>query len=167
MLAAYHPVHVSMRLRNGVGNLREYQRSCIIEGAFHDAKRRHGMRVVHYSIQGNHLHLVVEADDRKTLARGMQALASTIARRLNRLVRRRGAVFVDRYFAHILKTPREVARAVRYVLSNLLHHLGLDYASDFYDPYSSAWFGHEPGDEAPIQPPRTWLLRVGWRRATP
>jgi REP element-mobilizing transposase RayT len=72
--------------------------------AFHEARLRFGMRIVHYSIQGNHLHLIVEVDDTVSLSRGVQGLAVRIARRLNALIRRRGAVFVDRYHAHALRT---------------------------------------------------------------
>src|SRR3989442_1003104 len=69
--AARHPVHVSMRLLPGVGFLRGYSRRRAIEDALREVKLRFGMRVVHYSIQGNHLHLIVEVDDPSMLSRAM------------------------------------------------------------------------------------------------
>ncbi|HEY2031032.1 MAG TPA: transposase [Myxococcales bacterium] len=74
--------------------------------AFREAVDRNRMRIAHYSIQGNHLHLVVEADDGSALSRGMQGLAVRIARRLNAHLGRRGAVFADRYHAHVLESRR-------------------------------------------------------------
>ncbi|MBL8901071.1 MAG: transposase, partial [Planctomycetes bacterium] len=55
------------------------------------------MRIIHYSIQKDHLHLLVEADDRTCVARGMNALLSPLARALNKLWGRRGKVFPERY----------------------------------------------------------------------
>ena len=112
-------------------------------------------RLVHSSVQGNHLHLVVEAHDKLSLSRGMQGLAVRVARAVNRAARRKGRVFADHYFARELKTPAEVRRAVRYVLDNFLHHTtpGTDLQTD---PCAS---------QAPMATPRTWLLSVGWLRS--
>src|SRR3954464_10751899 len=102
--AARHPLHVTMRPQPGVGYLRSYQRAKIVEDALRAARERFGVRIIHYSIQGNHLHLIVEADSAADLSRAMQGLATRIARRLNALARRRGSVFVDRYHAHVLSS---------------------------------------------------------------
>src|SRR5947209_15026172 len=59
-----HPVHVTMRTVPGVGYLRAFSRFHAIETALKDAKGRMGLRVVHFSVQGNHLHLLVETDGR-------------------------------------------------------------------------------------------------------
>src|SRR3954453_14619461 len=103
--APRHPVHVTMRLQPGVGYLRSYQRAKIVEDALRAARERFGVRIVHYSIQGNHLHLIVEAESPEALSRAMQGLATRMARRLNGLSGRRGPVFADRYHSHPLKTP--------------------------------------------------------------
>ena len=103
-------------------------------------------------MQGNHLHLVVEAQDKEALSRGMQGLAVRLARAVNRAVGRKGAVFADHYFARELRTPAEVRRAVRYVLDNH-RHLGLEPQTD---PCAS---------DPPLATPRTWLLSVGWLKS--
>ncbi|HKC59089.1 MAG TPA: hypothetical protein VKB92_03310 [Myxococcales bacterium] len=117
-------------------------------------------------MQGNHLHLVVEAPDEVRLARGLQGLAVRIARRLNRLMGREGKLFADRYHSHVLRTPAEVARAVVYVLGNLFVHAlrrGDPVDKTVTDEYSSAAVA---GTGPPLVTlPRTWLLCVGWRRA--
>src|SRR5882724_2280653 len=162
---ARHPVHVTMRLLSGVGFLRAFSRARAIEDALRAVKERFGLRVVHYSIQGNHLHLlhlIVECDEPTALSRAIQGLAVRLARALNRLAGRTGKVFSDRFHAHVLKTMREVANAVRYVLESFRHHLREDVAPQGADPCSSAaWLGAGASDDSPITSPRTWLLRHG------
>jgi len=142
---ARHPVHVTMRLLAGVGYLRGYSRMRAIENALREAEERFGVRIVHYSIQGNHLHLIVEAESAEALGRAMQGLAVRLARTLNRLARRGGKVFADRYHSHVLATLREVINAVRYVLENFRHHVRENLSSD---PCAGA-----------LVPPKTWLLQ--------
>src|SRR3979490_1101102 len=116
------PVHVTQRLQPGVGYLRGHRSARLIEQALREVRERTGVRVIHYSIQGNHLHLIVEADTPAALSRGMQGLAIRLGRRLSALLARQGPVFADRYPSRPLKTPREVAFAVRYVLENHRRH---------------------------------------------
>ena len=111
--APRHPVHVTLRLLSGVGFLRAFSRVRAIEQALREIKHRFGMRVVHYSIQGNHLHLIVEIDDPSMLPHAIQGFAVRLARALNEIASRNGKVFLDRYHAHVLKTRREVSNAVR------------------------------------------------------
>ncbi|HEX4382923.1 MAG TPA: transposase, partial [Myxococcales bacterium] len=115
-------VHVTQRIRPAVGHLRRQGPAQVLLQAFKDAAELGRMRIAHYSIQGNHLHLVVEADDSRALSSGMQGLAIRVARRLNARLRRHGPVFADRYHAHVLDSRREVANAVRYVTGNYRHH---------------------------------------------
>jgi REP element-mobilizing transposase RayT len=131
---------------------------------FGNARERFGMRIVHFSIQGNHLHLIIEVESALALARGVHGLAIRIAKRINSLLARRGPVFVDRYHAHILRSRRETAAAVRYVLGNYRHHTREHLPPRWDDPFCSARFlGAAPAEDAPVVAPRTWLLRVGWR----
>src|SRR5207244_300380 len=158
-IARRHPVHVTLRVREGLGYLRGFSRVKAIEEALREAKERFGLRIIHYSIQGMHLHLLVEVDDRASLSRGMQGLAIRIALRLNALAKRRGKVFADRYHAHLLRTRRETANALRYVARNYSHHARENLPPDFVDPCSSArWLRTAPPPEAPVVRPRTWLL---------
>jgi hypothetical protein len=137
--------------------------------------RMEEFRIVHVSIQHDHIHLIVEAADRVRLARGMQGFSVSCARQLNRRLGRRGAVFADRYHAVQLRSPRQVRSALSYVLNNWRHH-GEDRRLDaLYDPYSSApafdgW--STPRDQRlargaellPTAFARCWLLTAGWRR---
>ena len=116
------------------------------------------MHVVHFSVQGNHLHLIVEADGREALSKSMKGLAVRVAVGLNRLARRRGTVFADRYHAHVLETPREVANTVRYVLGNYKKHSREYLPPGWKDPFASSV-------AEPLHEPKVWLLRIGWTRA--
>ena len=78
-----------------------------VRRALTGARARFGFRLVHFSVQRDHLHLLAEASDRRALSRGMQGLSIRVAKAVNRRLGRRGAVFADRYHARALKTPRE------------------------------------------------------------
>lgn len=139
---------MTLRVQPGVGYLRTQSRGRILRDAFAAVGERFGLRVVHYAILGNHLHIIVEAQGVEALSRGMQSLAIRIARRLNSLQGRRGGVFADRYHAHALGSRREVAHAVRYVLGNYRRHT-LEYvARRWVDLFAGAFVA-----------PRTWLLK--------
>jgi hypothetical protein len=130
---------------------------------------RSEFRLVQYSVQSNHVHLIVEASDRKSLSRGVHGMAVRVARAINRSLTRRGPVWSERYHSRALQTPRETRFALRYVLFNFRKHghralSGLDPCS------SGAWFDGFRERLPPAQGPpvvvraRTWLARRGWRR---
>src|SRR5712692_9350656 len=130
------PVHVTLRVRETVWNLRSSRSFRRIRRAFEKARGRFGMRLIHFSVLGNHLHLIVEADDNPALSRAQQGLCIRIAKALNAMMERSGKVFDDHYFARLLRTPTELVNAIAYVLHNHLHHYGEAQAQ--LDPYSSA-----------------------------
>ena len=142
-----------MRFQPGVGYLRSSPRARIIREALEAAR---GCRIIHYSIQGNHLHLIVEAESPAALSRAIQRLATRVARRLNALARRSGGVFADRYHSRPLKTPREVRHAIRYVTTNYRHHARENLPRAWSDPLATS-------PDAPFTAPTGWLLRIGWR----
>ena len=106
-----------------MGNLRTDKRFRRIQRAFRYGCDRFGMRMIEFSVQGNHIHLIVEAKNQSALSRGMQGLAIRLAKGINRLSNRKGQIFTDRYHARILRTPTEVRNAVRYVLHNQKKHV--------------------------------------------
>src|SRR5262245_62110085 len=120
-LAARHPVLVTMRLRDGLRTLRANESHVLIRNAV-AAASGDGFRVVEYSVQSNHLHILAKSSDQPALTRGMIGLSVRIARGLNRLWRRSGQVFADRFHARILETPRAVRTALVYVLQNARKH---------------------------------------------
>jgi REP element-mobilizing transposase RayT len=117
-----HPAHVTLRLRRGLPTLRQKRAYRAVYRAFVGGCSREGFRLVHYSVQRNHLHLLVEARDAQTLARSIQGLCVRLARKLNGVFGRTGSLFADRYHARSLGSPREVRNALRYVLCNARRH---------------------------------------------
>ena len=179
-LSPRHPVHVTLRLLRSVGSLRSDRAFHVVLRAFASSAARFCMRLIHYSVQGNHIHLIVEAAGKLSLTKGMQGLAIRIAKRLNKLLGRNGHVFSDRYHEHILATPAEVRNALAYVLNNARRHarqLGKTLPGAWLDPCSSSrafdgWSDPLPPARAPApQPPvlaaGTWLITDGWRRHGP
>jgi len=116
------PVLVTMRVAAGLPSLRCDAHHELVRGAIEEASERGDFQVIVYSVQTNHVHLVVEARSSDALARGMNALGARVAKRLNRLWRRSGKVFPDRFHSRALKTPRECRIALIYVLQNARKH---------------------------------------------
>ena len=170
------PMHVTMRLQEGLENLRTPRSYAVVREALRRGKQYGEFRLHQFSVQSNHLHMIVEASDRVTLSRGMQALAIRIAKNLNRAWERRGQVFAERYHALALRSARQIRNALRYVLTNVDKHTRRLTSS--FDPCSSAlWFDgwlnvrgkawpglSLEGADVPVVAARGFLLRVGWRR---
>lgn len=169
-LRPWQPVHVTLRMAPHVWNLRSARSFAVVDAALRGVRGRRDFRVVHWSVQGNHVHAIVEADGSRALACGMRALGIRLARGLNRMMRRSGPVFEDRFHAHVLSTPAEVRNALKYVLGNYAGHAvgwGERIRGPWLDPYSSAAprraraAQSELFTEPAAARPRTWLLQNG------
>ena len=121
-LAKRYLVHVTWRMRADLPNLRDPTTMGAIRNAYRRGKNRFGFRLVHYSVQSNHVHMLCEAQDERSLARGLQGLAVRVAKAINRTLSRKGKVLDDRYHSLILTTPRQVRWALGYVLNNARRH---------------------------------------------
>lgn len=160
--------HVTARIRHGLPSLRAARVVQRIEQSFRRGCAREDFRLVHYSLQRDHVHLVVEASDTRSLGRGVRGLLIRVARAANSIWQRRGAVIGDRYHHRKLSTPREVRNAIAYVLHNARKHLANRGARDQADPASSGrWFWALGSDIPAVALPRFWLLRAGWKRHGP
>ncbi len=173
-----HPAHVTLRARKGLPSFRQERvhqmLRCVMQ---RQVERRYGsdFQVVHYSVQSNHLHLIVEATDKRAMRAGVSGLVIAFAKRLNTILARlTGKVWGDRYHARELETPREVRNALVYLLQNYKKH-GFTIHGPVVDDYSSAprfagWTmavvtrPDATKDPWPPRKPRTWLLDEGWTR---
>jgi putative transposase len=178
-----HPVHVTLRARSGLPSFRQQRVYQLFTEVLRDQRRRRykdDFRVVHYSIQGNHVHLIVEADSERAEVAGYKALRSGIsgleiafARRLNMMLRRKGKVWADRYHRHDLKTPKETWFGLSYVFNNYTHHGEATYGDGVLDLCASGcvfdgWDGpHFVPHETerwrwPVCRASTWLMTKGY-----
>jgi putative transposase len=175
-LGRHQAVHVTLHLCEGLPSLRRPRSRWLCEAAFRAERDRKGFRLVHYAIRSNHLHLVCEADHREALSRGIQRLASRLARRLNSSAERTGALFRDRFHGRVISTPRQMRNVLSYVLLNehkdrarkgeLIRGIDSYSSGRYFDGWADAEGGPPlDGERAPpVTQPRSWLLRVGWRR---
>jgi putative transposase len=176
-----HPVHVTLRASAGLPSLRAQTIHDMLRKALlrqRDRRYAPSFQVVEFSIQNDHVHLVVEAIGGQAhahdmLRAGVSGLVISFAKRLNNLLRRKGKVWGDRWHGRELASPREVRNALVYVLRNVAKHGTRIVGNDAIDPLSSAprftrWTrpltwpfpnGDGPWPEAR---PRTWLLGTGW-----
>ena len=178
-IVARVPVHVTIRLRRGIPTVRQPRFVRRFRASLAQACVRHGFRVVHYSIQRDHFHLLVEARNNRSIACGMKSVGARIGKLVNRLFQRSGKVLDGRYHLRPLRTPLEVRRALRYVLLNHRHHaarrrnsaghavpVSPDPASSgrWFDGWRTATAPPNPADVREVAVARTWLMHIGWRR---
>jgi putative transposase len=188
-LHARHPVHVVLRVIKAVGSLRRRSMYRAIREATLTTARRENFRIVQLSIQRTHVHLLVEADDKAALASGMQGFQISAAKHLNAAIsegkpgrRRRGSVFPDRYYAQILRSPRQARHALGYVLLNWRKHQedraepmrawtvdlfssGLTFPGwAEYGDEAFLWRGPATYDPLIVYQPKTWILRECWKK---
>ncbi len=179
------PLHITLRVVAAVAALRTEKAYRAIRKALQvTAFNQLGFRIVHFSVQRNHVHLICEADDKAALARGMQSFKISAAKQLNRELRRSGTVFADRYHVEILATPTQASHAISYVLNNWRKHGEHRNTAGLYrgriDPFSSGaqFYGWSTPrwrtsiyprgyERVAIAAPLTWMLGVGYLRGSP
>jgi REP-associated tyrosine transposase len=166
------PVHVVLRVVEAIGSMRKrHMYKALREATIAVAKRElnyveaGAFRIIHISIQRNHVHLLVEADHKMALSRGMQSFQISAAKHLNRALsvrslragiaykqamaaRRRGTVFPDRFYQEIITNPTQARRTLAYVINNWRKH------REDRDGLPSTW---------KVDPFSTGVLFDGWK----
>lgn len=120
------PAHINLKYRISIRN-KDFLR--ILKRAIFNSRKK-GLRIIHYSVQSNHIHFIIETNNKKTLETGMRSLTVTMAKGLAK-----GKVQLQRYHLHVLKSVMETKNAVRYVVFNEQKHSGKKMFSP--DGYSS------------------------------
>ena len=184
-----HPLHITLRLREGLPNLRTRKGAQIVKNAI-EGSQRSGIRVVHFSILSNHLHLFVECKDRQALYNSMKSFTARLGIHLRRWANKNTigyfdkkgwGIFRGRYDVPVLKTAQEVKNGLKYVLLNPAKRFK---KAPYIDKFSSAvlfqdWkrllgqkLSRPPQTKTLsrrlnsfLSPPKLWLSRSGWMRA--
>lgn len=175
---ARHPVHVTLRAWSRLPSLRSQRISELLRVVlFRQRNRKYAgdFHVVEFSIQDDHLHLIVEATGEHAAAvlrSGISGFVISFAKRLNAMLGRKGKVWADRWHGRELASPTEVRHILGYVFRNVVKHGARVYGQGFADPFSSAprfdgWttavVRNDVHESWPPARPRTWLLEKGWR----
>src|SRR4051794_12335971 len=83
------PVQVTIRTIEDVSQLRGFDTYSAVRKAMVSTLGRSAFRIVHLSIQGNHVHLMIEADNRRALSCGMRGFQISAAKHLNAAISKR------------------------------------------------------------------------------
>lgn len=177
------PVHLTLRLRDGLTGLRSEKFLAQFRKAAVGATKK-GLRILHYSLQTNHFHILAEADNNQILANAMKSLVTCLAIWLKKMWRRKGSIFSERFHSRILRTPTEVKRVLRYILLNYARHAGVSARIDYYSSGHafSKWQELlneltdlireqvaqevDPDNSRGLSQPESWLASVGWLKST-
>lgn len=166
-LPKHCPAHVTLRVGPDIWNLRGSLLMQEIRCVFWRMRGIAGMRLTQFSIQHNHIHMIVEAESHQSLSVGMRVLCIRLATRINRVMGRSGPMFPDRFHLHILRSPREVEHAIRYIRDNSRIHARREGRSwrQAVDPCTGGPCVEQfPAENrCLVVEPQTWLLRRAWR----
>jgi putative transposase len=153
-----HPLHITYRVKEDIGRLRRRDVYAAIKRALRNCCAKPGFRICHFSVQGNHLHLIVEASDKGTLGRGMQGFGISAAKQINRVLdRRKGQVFTERYGCKVIVHPKQVRATLAYVLNNWRKHSADSDAPRYQE---TDWFSSAPYLDG-------WTHRKRWEEPVP
>jgi REP element-mobilizing transposase RayT len=133
-ITARTPVHINFKVSTYIQSKPALE---ILTQAIYKANT-HGLNVIYYALQTNHIHLIIEAASNEILTKGMRSLTITFAKRIQKLKQTHETIQLERYHLHVLKCPKEVGNAISYVLNNEAHHSGLrtklGYAGKINEP---------------------------------
>ena len=169
------PSHITLKFKKDVPNLRCEAFLLEFTRAIRKAKAK-GLAVTQFSIESNHIHMLIEVKSNDTLKRGLLSLQGCVTWGLRRVFKYFGEVFVDRFHLHAIKSPREMKHALGYVIFNHAKHCGIAW---FRDVYSSGFAQHEFAAnvrqtrapkwqseiESVMSQATSWLQQTGWKRA--
>jgi REP element-mobilizing transposase RayT len=163
-------MHVTARAVPGLRSFRDQAVTCLVlllMRSLNDGQ----FQIVHFSVQVNHVHFIVEADDGETVTKKMTGFMVSFARRFNLLCGRRGKVWRDRFYARDITTASEMHHVLAYVFGNAKKHGVIPRDADWLDPASSAWTFDGWQEPVVLPPeelrwqaptPRTELLKRDW-----
>ena len=167
-------MHVTLRGLHGLPSFRRQGFYKALEKVVRCMMRRNDFRIVEYSVQDTHIHMIVEAASKEALANGMKSFTGASNWALNKAWgRKRGKVWADRYHRQDLGSPKQVRNALVYCLNNYKKHAGLPEGDTHVDECSSGpWFvgwsegraRKTPDRPRPTALPQTALLQSLWQK---
>jgi REP element-mobilizing transposase RayT len=131
------PLHLTIKLIRA-----DVQNKTVLKALRHAILRARlqGLRIIHYSLEHDHIHLYAESDDNKILARAMKALGGSLIKKINKYFKVKGRCYKTRYHLRILRSATEVKNVINYILKNGIKH---KRTKSVIDPYNSALVLHD------------------------
>jgi hypothetical protein len=131
------PLHLTIKLIRA-----DIQNKAILKALRHAIfrARLQGLRVIHYSLEHDHIHLYAESSDNKILGKAMKALGGSLVKRINKHFLSKGRCYKTRYHLRILRSATEVKNVINYILKNGIKHRR---TKSVIDPYNSALVIHD------------------------
>jgi REP element-mobilizing transposase RayT len=114
-------LHLTLKIEKNKANLKN---KSILKALQHSIKKARslGLKVIHYTLEYDHVHLLIEASDKISLGKGMQSLGISFSKGINKIKKQTGKVFKTRYHFRKLNSPREIKNALNYILGNGIKH---------------------------------------------
>lgn len=127
------PLHLTVKIEKQKAGLRNKSILKTLHTSIKKARQK-GLKIIHYTLEYDHIHLLVESDNNETLGRGMQSFGISFSKGINKIKATKGKVFKTRYHFRKLKTPKEVKNAINYIFGNSIKHKN---AISVVSPYNS------------------------------
>ncbi len=132
------PYHLVCRTNNRTFRFNQRQAIRIIFNVIKETHEKYGLLVHHFVLMSNHYHIVATATE-ENLHRAMQYLNSRIAVRYNKLVRKSGHLWGDRYGSCIIDTDEYYLACVRYIYRNPKRANMVQELKEFTDSSFNFW----------------------------
>jgi REP element-mobilizing transposase RayT len=114
-------LHLTVKINRIKADLKNKSTLKVLKRAICNARKK-GLRVVHFSLEYDHIHLLIESPNNSTLGRGMQSLGVTMARGINLFKKSEGGVYKHRYHFRKISSSRELKRVMHYIFNNGVKH---------------------------------------------
>jgi REP element-mobilizing transposase RayT len=135
-LPAGKPVHITIKAdKNFVPNLRNKILYKEIRASFKRA-RLLGIRIIHFSVQRDHIHFLIEAQNKTQLGQSMRVLSISLTKRLSQVLKKKIKALKTRYHLHILESLKEINNVANYIKNNGQKHR-VTLTKDFFSSHIS------------------------------
>jgi len=166
-LTGRHPVLVTMVRDPKLKDLRRGKALVAAHLALGRAANRNGLSLTHYAVGEDHVYLICEPRSGEDLSEGMKGLTVRFSKAINKVWRRKGSIFSERYVVTLLREPEELRRTLARLLYGDARDGKIDSGSSLVwrDTKSElAPVIAELDEEIGVVPPRTKLLRDAERK---
>ena len=126
--------HLTIKVKK---NKADIQNKKILKALHHAIKRARlkDLKIIHYTLEYNHVHLLVEAYNNSVLHSGMQALGISFAKAVNRVKSTKGTVYKHRYHLRQISSPRDLKNVLHYIFHNGIKHRRTHTPVDLYNSF--------------------------------